>query len=107
VNDERWYDLIDRIETQFEILQNTETALDTGPGKRHVVEFKSPLGRMRIERETRPVVLERKTHYSKRAGTQATEEFVYSDTEFSQRVSLYRFVDGVWQEEDYRGMFRG
>ncbi|MGD8394259.1 MAG: hypothetical protein PVF43_02160 [Candidatus Eiseniibacteriota bacterium] len=106
MNDERWYDLIDRIRTQFGTVSATEEALETGPGKREVVEFESPMGRMRLERVTRPVVKEKRTHYSKRAGSATTEEYVYEEGEFTHRVSLFRWNGTDWQEEDYRGMWR-
>jgi hypothetical protein len=104
VNDERWYDLIERIRTKFTVTLEEEHPPAHGPGKVQVVEFEGAGGRMRIERVTRPVVLERRMHYSKRLGGQSSEEFVYAENEFSHRVTLYRWVEGSWQEEDYRGM---
>lgn len=107
MNDERWYDLIESIRTKFGLLTEEEQPLEYGPGKTEIVEFQSPMGRMRLERVSRPVVKERKTHYTKRAGAGTTEEYIYEEGEFTHRVSLYRWVDGDWQEEDYRGMWTG
>jgi hypothetical protein len=50
------------------------------------------------------VVVERRARYSKRVGGDTSEEFVYSEDEFSHRVTFYRWIDGAWEEEDYRGM---
>ncbi len=105
MQDERWYDLVDRIQTQFQVDHETRQPLERGPGERHVLEFQSPMGRLKLERISRPVVLERRARYSKRANTEATEEFVYSDTESTHRVNLYRWVAGSWEEQDYRGLF--
>lgn len=104
MNDERWYDLIDRIRTQFGLLDERDEPLEYGPGKRETIEFQGPMGRMRLERVSRPVVKERRTHYSKRAGGTTSEEFIYEEGEFTHRVMLLRWADGEWREEDYRGM---
>ena len=104
MNDDRWYSLVEQIRTKFGLLEEAEHELEHGPGKLELVEFEGPLGRMRLERVTRPVVKERRTHYSKRIGGETSEEFIYEEGEFSHRVTLYRWVAGTWQEEDYRGM---
>lgn len=104
MNDERWYDLIEQIRTKFKITHQEEHPPHHGPGKVEVVEFEGPGGRMRLERVTRPVVLERRSHFSKRIGGETTEEFIYSEDEFSHRLTLYRWQDGAWEEEDYRRM---
>ena len=107
MNDERWYDLVERIRDKFKVTHEEEHPPLHGPGKVEMVEFEGPLGRLRLERVTRPAVLERRAHYSKRIGGQTSEDLVYSDSEFSHRVTLYRWVDGSWQEEDYRRMMGG
>ncbi len=104
MNDERWYDLIEQIRTKFKVTRQEEQPPVHGPGKIELIEFEGPGGPMRLERVTRPVILERRSHYSKRIGGQTSEELVYSESEFSHRVTLYRWVDGAWQEEDYRRM---
>ncbi len=104
MNDERWIELTERIRDTFKVTRDVEHALDPGPGKIEELEFEGPGGRMRLERVTRPVVLERRAHYSRRVGSGASEEFVYSPTEVSHRVTFYRWVDGNWEEEDFRGM---
>lgn len=104
MNDERWYDLTEQIRERFKVTLDTERPLDPGPGKIEEMEFEGPTGRLRLERVTRPVVIERRARFSKRTGGQTTEEFVYSKDEFSHRVTFYRWVDGAWEEQDYRGM---
>jgi len=107
VNDERWYEMTERIRDTFKVTRDVEHPLAPGPGRIEEIEFEGPGGRMRLERVSRPVVLERRSHYSKRASAGASEEFVYSDTEMSHRVTFYRWVDGAWQEEDFRSMMPG
>jgi hypothetical protein len=104
VNDERWIELTERIRDTFRVTLDVERPLDPGPGRIEELEFESPRGRMRLERITRPLVLDRKSLFSKRAGSQTTEEYVYSEDEFSYRVTFFRWVEGAWQEEDFRSM---
>jgi len=104
VNDEHWFELTERIRDTFRVTLDVERPIDPGPGKIEELEFESPRGKMRLERVSRPVVLDRKAHFSKRVGGQTTEEYVYSDSEFSHRVAFYRWVDEGWQEEDFRSM---
>jgi hypothetical protein len=106
VNDERWFDLIDSISTKFGLLRDERSDLEYGPGTMQVIEFDTPAGRMKLERVSRPVIKEKKTRYSKRAGAATTEEYVYEEGEFTHRVSLFRWIDGDWEEQDYRGVFR-
>ena len=77
------------------------------PEKRLVVEtaiFTGAGGRMKLERTTRAVVLERQVKFSKRIGGGTTEKYVYSDSEKTHRVLLYRWDDAAraWQEIDFR-----
>ncbi len=104
MNDDRWYDLVERLRSSFGLLREEEEALEHGPGKLERVEFDGPMGRMRLERATRPVVQERRTHYSRRIGGDTSEEFVYAEGEFTHHVTLLRRVGLEWHEEDFRGM---
>jgi hypothetical protein len=106
MNDEKWYDLVDRIEDKLEVEERTD---EEGP-HRSLIEtiiFHGPMGRMMLQRTSKPVVLERKIHFSKRAGDVADEEFVYSETEKSHRVQLFEWTGEEWEEVDFRQIARG
>ena len=51
---------------------------------------------------TRPLVVDKKLHYSNRAGGGSYVEYVYSDTETTSRIRLYRWSDALndWDEID-------
>lgn len=104
MNDEKWYYLLEEIDRKFGIEEkNTEDV----PEKRLVVEtavFTGAGGRMKLERTTRAVVLERQVKFSKRIGGGTTEKYVYSDSEKTHRVVLYGWDDAArtWQEIDFR-----
>jgi hypothetical protein len=102
VNDERWYSLLDDLEERLEFENRGD-----GPGPRGArvewVTFRGPRGLMKLERTSRPVVLDRKIHYSKRIGGKVGEELVVSDTEKTYRVALYEWGEPEgWVEVDFR-----
>ena len=64
------------------------------------VEFNSPLGKTRLEFIEKPIVLDKKTTYSHRGGSDTGVEFVYSPTEKSARLIVYKWDDDAndWLE---------
>ena len=102
MDDERWYSLLDDLKEKLSFEDQGEEPGDHGARLEWVV-FRSPMGRMKLERFSKPLVLDRKYRYSKRAGTDADEEVIVSDTEKTYRVSLYKETPGgQWQEVDFR-----
>ena len=104
LNDEKWYYLLETIDEKFGIDEKDKEEV---PEKRLVVEtaiFKGVGGRMKLERTTRAVIEDRQVKFSKRIGGETVEKYVYSDTEKSHRVVLYRWDEErkTWQEIDFR-----
>jgi hypothetical protein len=66
------------------------------------MEFSGPLGRMRLEFVEKPVILDKKTTYSKRIGSETKVDYIYSDTEKSQSMNVYKWSDEQddWIEMD-------
>jgi hypothetical protein len=93
MTDERWQQIIGQIKDSFEIIaQRTEDLPEHfGRGTVEIVEFKGPLGLMKLERTTQPLMLGKKTTGSKRIGSQATVEYLYSDTEQVHKFKAYHF----------------
>lgn len=68
-------------------------------GTQDVLIFENPVGRFKLVRENRPVVLEKKQFYSHRAGDSARTEYKLSDTEFSHKLKVYKEVGfEEWEE---------
>jgi hypothetical protein len=104
LNDEKWYYLLETIDSKFGIDEKSEEEV---PEKRIVVEravFTGVGGRMKLERTTRAVVLDRQVKFSRRIGGETIEKYVYSDTEKTHRVVLYKWDEEskAWQEIDFR-----
>lgn len=103
MDDERWDDIVDLIDERFGIdsTEKTQTARrDGSPEWRETVVFNVKGRRMKLERVSRPRVLDVKTFYARRrAGNASREEVTYSETERTHSVTLYEWSNG-WQEVD-------
>lgn len=96
MTDERWENLIDQIEEKFGELERKKEALEPGPGKKETIIFNSALGKMKIERTVRPLVLEeRGIKAKKRIGAKASIEYIYSETEKVDKIQAFR-----WDEKE-------
>jgi hypothetical protein len=104
LHDEKWYYLLEEIDRKFGIEEKNTVDV---PEKRMTIEtaiFTGAGGRMKLERTSRAVVLDRQIKFSRRIGGESTEKYVYSDTEKTHRVVLYRWNGGTgtWEEIDFR-----
>jgi hypothetical protein len=105
MTDEKWDNLIFMVDRQFGILEKrTEPILEQAEaeqvvkrGDKEILIFDTPGGKMKLERSSRPLVLDKKYHYHKTAGTGAQVEYVYSSTEKTHSLDAFREVDGEWQ----------
>jgi len=108
LHDEKWYYLLEEVERKFGL---EEKKTEEVPHKHMTIEtvtFTGASGQLKLERTTRAVVLERKVKFSKRIGGDSTEQYVYSDTEKTHRVVLYRRNEETrfWDEIDFRKLAR-
>jgi len=104
LNDEKWYYLLEEIDRKFGI---QEKRTEDVPEKRLKVEtavFTGAGGKMKLERSTRALVLERQVKFSHRIGGESTEKYLYSDSEKTHRVMLFRWDEDsrAWQQIDFR-----
>ena len=102
MNDQRWEEVLRRLDKQFGGLEFDETEDEETHTVLETVVWTSPVGRMKLARSTRPLVVDKKLHYSNRAGRESHVEYVYSKTETTSRVRLYRWSEAGndWQEMD-------
>ena len=94
MQDDKWFDVLDRIKEQFELqMQETEDHPDIERGKIETVIFQSPIGRIKMVRTTTPRVLNKKTLYSARAGSDMNVQYEYSDTEYVHDLKIFKWDD--------------
>jgi len=91
---EKWKDIAGNIKDKFEVEDEGKIHLDDEGGVDiEFIEFTSPLGKMRLEFVSRPVVLDKKTIYSKRIGSETKVDYVYSEEEKSHQLIAYKWDD--------------
>jgi len=94
MNDDKWLDTLAKIRTQFEVEEDmNEPHPDIERGRVETVVFRSPIGRIKLVRTTTPRVLDKKTVYSRRAGSDMAVQYEYSDTEFVNNFKIYKWDD--------------
>lgn len=101
MNDEKWEQLVENLQSKFTILErNTEDVEeDQYTQTNDIVVFTTEAGRIRLVRETKPLLLEKKQFYSHRAGDTARTEYIFSGDEKSYKLRVYKENDyGEWDE---------
>jgi hypothetical protein len=98
---EKWEAIKGKILDAHEVIdQGVEHYDEEGGVDVDFIEFNSPLGKTRLELVEKPLVLDKKTVYSHRGGSNTGVEFVYNPTEKSSRLKIYRWDDNAadWVE---------
>lgn len=103
MNDERWNNIISMVQEKFSPADLSGKEIEIGEdkhsnpimGRVEQIEFSGPLGQMKLERVTKPKVLDKKTLYSNRGGSDVRVDYVYSENEVVQTMKAYR-----WDEDD-------
>jgi len=99
MQDEKWQQVIGMVKDKFEITDQGEGELEDIPrSKVEWYEFEGPIGKMKVERTTKPIVLDKKMTYSKRMGDTAAVEYIYSDDEYSHKFRAYVWKGDEWVE---------
>ena len=99
MTEERWLDLKQKIISDFTVLDQGEETTEIAGEKVDFIEWEMPDKEMRAEYHTRPKVLEKKTFYSNRIGSDMKEEYVYSDDEM---VSFAKFFQKNSDQTDWQ-----
>ncbi|MFH0905126.1 MAG: hypothetical protein V1826_00160 [bacterium] len=105
MQDDKWGEILDKIEGRFDVLDQGEEAVSDIPNaRREFVVFESPLGKIRFERTTKPRVEGIKTFGGHKHGTASGVEKIYSDSEQVKVFQAFKEVDGEWQPIDAEGL---
>jgi hypothetical protein len=98
----KWENLVDQIERVFGFIDHTTEEYPERRLTVETVEFDGATGRMKLERSVKPLVLDRKTTFSKRVGSDVEIEYVLSDDEFVDTVKYYRWdkLARQWRQID-------
>jgi len=100
---EKWQNIKGNIKDNFSVEDEGATHLeDDGGIDIEYIVFKGPLGKMRLEFVSQPVVLDKKTTYSRRIGSETKVDYVYSEQERSTALHAYKWDENQedWLEID-------
>lgn len=100
MTDQRWEQVGQLIQQHMTVEEHDTGELESEPGSVEWYVFSGPLGRMRIERHTRPRVTGSHMITSKRAGAGGREEKEYSETDTVSFIKLWKWENNNWQEVD-------
>ncbi len=98
---EKWTNTVNNIKDKFPVKNEGELSIDEEGGiEIKFIEFDGPIGRMRLEFVSRPVIIDKKTNFSKRIGSETQVTYVYSNEERSHKLIAYKWNDyeNDWEE---------
>lgn len=93
---EKWQNIVADLKDKFKIDEHDTLHIEEygGTDVEYII-FKSPLGKTKLEFITKPVVLDKKTNYSRRIGSDVNVEYIYSEDEKTYAMKAY-----TWSEEN-------
>ncbi|RMD59919.1 hypothetical protein D6821_00015 [Candidatus Parcubacteria bacterium] len=100
---ERWQTIKGHIKDNLTLLDEGQDFYeDEGGVEIEFIEFEGPMGKMRLEFVAKPVVLDKKTIYSRRIGSETAVEYVYSEDEKTYKLLAYKWDSSneKWTEID-------
>ncbi len=109
MQDDKWEALKEELHRKFKVEDEHFEDLivhtsdgDVIGGKIEVLVFPTPMGKVKLTRESRPVVLDKKIIYSHQQGKSGRAEYEFSDTEFTHKIKAYKWDDDFdeWKEMD-------
>jgi len=103
MNQEKWVKITNNIKDNFKLEDEGEQHLDDEGGVDiKFVVFNGPLGKIRLEYIVKPVILDKKTTYSRRIGSETKVDYVYSEEDKSHQMIAYKWSDenDDWMEMD-------
>lgn len=105
MNQERWGEIKQNILSSFEVRDQYTEDLD--PGSAEVIEFDGPQGLMQVKFITRPRLLDKKTSYSNRAGSNVKVDYVFSETDFVSHLEIFTWSEtrNDWQKLEAPSLF--
>ena len=109
MNDEQWEKIKDTVKDRFEVL---EEETEEGENENEIIEFievMSEAGKIKLERITKPKVLDVKATYSKRGQSTSGVKFIHSNEEVVHTVKAYKWDDqqDTWMPIDTTNILQG
>ncbi|MEI6378983.1 MAG: hypothetical protein WCO55_04965 [Candidatus Falkowbacteria bacterium] len=96
MNLDRWRDLVSNVQDTFEVEEKGEYFEEEQGGREvEFIDFVSPLGLVRLEFSRRPRVIDKKTVYSNRIGSDVAMEYTYDMENKIEEFAAYKWDDNL------------
>lgn len=93
---EKWEEIVGEIKDKFEVEKHDREHLEEEGGVDiEILVFIGTLGKMKLEFIAKPRIIDKKTDYSLRIGSETNVQYIYSDTEKTYHLHAYK-----WDEEN-------
>jgi len=105
---EKWQNTKIQIQNAFKDVEISQEELaEPDKGTIEILEFVGPLGRMRLEYTTKPLILDKQVSGSRRIGSHHEIKYIFSDTEISHIFNAYKWDEDKddWVEIDLKNSF--
>jgi len=108
MTEEKWKDIISQIKDDFEVLEQETKQLEGIPGQVEYIIFNGPVGKIKLELISKPLVVDKRAIGSKRIGSKSRVEYIYSDTEKVHTFKAYKWdeVQNDWMEMEAGESFK-
>jgi hypothetical protein len=102
MNKSRWPTFVEMVKNKFTVLDEGDYSTDIPGEIVKFIEWQTEEKDMRAELHLKPKVLDKKTFYSNRIGSEVKEEFIYADDEIVEFTKFYEksTVNDEWREMD-------
>ena len=100
---DRWQEIVEQVRSTFEVEDSGVDRSDEHGGSTiEYIVFKGPVGKIKLEFLTHPVLLNTRTKYSNRIGSEVRVDNIYSETDMVSRLEVWRWDDAneSWQPFD-------
>ncbi|MFW0837727.1 MAG: hypothetical protein ACKKL5_01880 [Candidatus Komeilibacteria bacterium] len=94
---DKWAEIKNKINSSFEVVENNTEENKEQRETIETVVFKGPAGKIRLAYRTHPRVLDKKTTYSNRIGSDVKVDYILSDTEYAHELTAWQWDEA--QEE--------
>lgn len=97
---DKWPEIKEKIKSSFVVAAERLEKDEERSEQTEILEFQGPLGKMKVEWISRPKVLNTKTHYSNRIGSNVQVDYIYSPDELTHTLKVYQWDEarGDWQK---------
>ncbi|OIO45823.1 MAG: hypothetical protein AUJ28_03595 [Parcubacteria group bacterium CG1_02_37_51] len=94
MNLEKWEEIKLNIKISFGVIDSGNEIKDLGDGHQREtdwLEFESPIGKVKLEYSTSPLVLDKRNNFSNRVGADTKMIYKYSDDEDVSYLKAYQW----------------